>query len=61
MLYSFTGGADGGDPVAGLIFDSSGNLYGTTAGGANGYGTVFQLDRRRTAGRRTLSMALQAD
>jgi uncharacterized repeat protein (TIGR03803 family) len=44
-LYSFTGGADGGGPGYGaLIFDHSGNLYGTTmAGGANGYGTVFEL------------------
>jgi uncharacterized repeat protein (TIGR03803 family) len=45
VLYSFTNsGGDGLDPVAGLIMDSSGNLYGTTTiGGANGYGTVFEL------------------
>ena len=29
-LYSFTGGADGGLPVAGLTKDSAGNLYGIT-------------------------------
>jgi uncharacterized repeat protein (TIGR03803 family) len=29
VLYSFTGGADGANPQAGLIFDQSGNLYGT--------------------------------
>jgi uncharacterized repeat protein (TIGR03803 family) len=45
VLHSFTGGADGGDPAAGVIMDSSGNLYGTTYyGGAFGYGTVFKLD-----------------
>jgi uncharacterized repeat protein (TIGR03803 family) len=30
VLYSFTGGADGGSPRGGLIFDAAGNLYGTT-------------------------------
>jgi uncharacterized repeat protein (TIGR03803 family) len=44
VLYSFTGGADGGNPFAGLIEDKSGNFYGTTVeGGADGDGTVFKL------------------
>jgi uncharacterized repeat protein (TIGR03803 family) len=44
ILYSFTGGADGGAPGIGLIFDKLGNLYGETAvGGAYGYGTAFKL------------------
>jgi uncharacterized repeat protein (TIGR03803 family) len=44
VLYSFTGGPDGGGPEAGLVFDSAGNLYGTTYfGGAYGYGVVFEL------------------
>ena len=30
VLYSFTGGSDGSQPFAGLIFDNAGNLYGTT-------------------------------
>lgn len=45
VLYSFTGGADGYTPTAGVIRDSAGNLYGTTEqGGATGYGTVFKVD-----------------
>ena len=44
VLYSFTGGTDGGSPGAGLIQGSDGNFYGTTqVGGASGYGTVFKV------------------
>ena len=45
-LYSFTGGADSGYPVAGLIQGSDGRLYGTTesGGGGNDYGSVFALN-----------------
>jgi uncharacterized repeat protein (TIGR03803 family) len=44
VLYSFTGGADGGYPHAGVIRDSAGNLYGTTyKGGTAGYGVVYEL------------------
>lgn len=51
VLYRFTGGDDGNQPAAGLIFDSAGNLYGTTLGGGTsgtrcgglGCGTVFEL------------------
>jgi uncharacterized repeat protein (TIGR03803 family) len=44
ILHNFKGGADGAYPLANLIFDSSGNLYGTTyAGGSNADGTLFQL------------------
>lgn len=50
-LYGFADGADGGYPAGGLIFDSSGNLDGTTETGGTGTGcysddpcgTVFQL------------------
>jgi len=45
VLHKFTGGDDGEQPVAGLIRDAQGNLYGTAQfGGAFGYGTVFKLD-----------------
>ena len=30
LLYSFTGGVDGGDPAAALIQGTDGNLYSTT-------------------------------
>jgi uncharacterized repeat protein (TIGR03803 family) len=44
VLYNFAGNGDGSQPAAGLVFDSSGNLYGTTQfGGAYGYGCVFEL------------------
>jgi len=43
-VYSFSGGADGGDPEAGLIVGKDGALYGTTyGGGASGEGTVFRI------------------
>jgi len=43
-LYSFTGGADGGNSQAGLLRDAKGHLYGTTySGGASGQGVVFEL------------------
>jgi len=45
LLYSFTGGTDGGFPYGGLVQDKAGNLYGTTyAGGSFNHGTVFMLD-----------------
>ena len=47
VLHTFSGGADGALPVAGLVRDSAGNLYGTTLQGgtgcANGCGVVFKI------------------
>ena len=45
VLYAFMGNAsDGSFPLAGLIADGAGNLYGTTAeGGASDAGVVFKL------------------
>jgi uncharacterized repeat protein (TIGR03803 family) len=43
VLHSFSG-KDGAYPYVGLITDAAGDLYGTTyAGGADGFGTVFEL------------------
>jgi hypothetical protein len=43
VLYTFTGGADGTNPGSGVIFDRSGNLYGTALGGSAFGGVVFRL------------------
>jgi uncharacterized repeat protein (TIGR03803 family) len=44
VLYNFSGGSDGSQPYGGLIFDTAGNLYGTTfQGGASNAGTVYEL------------------
>jgi uncharacterized repeat protein (TIGR03803 family) len=45
LLYTFTGGADGGVPLyyGSLVMDAAGNLYGTTQGGGAGFGTVFKV------------------
>ena len=44
-LYRFLGGVDGGNPGYGqLVFDASGNIYGTTGGGGDvGSGVVYEL------------------
>ena len=52
VIYEFTGGADGANPVLDkLVFDQAGNLYGTASAGGDlqchyrfyGCGTVFQV------------------
>jgi len=45
LLYSFKGGNDGSFPTSTLVFDATGNLYGTTSSGgdSNGDGVVFKL------------------
>ncbi len=48
-LYTFADGADGANPVGGLVQGADGNLYGTTTvGGTNGYGTVFKVTTNGT-------------
>jgi len=43
-LYDFTGGNNGVYPIAGLVRDASGDLYGTTQGsGFSGLSVVFKL------------------
>jgi uncharacterized repeat protein (TIGR03803 family) len=48
VLYSFTGGADGGEPYKGVTIDGTGNLYGTAVTGGSGSceggcGVVYKL------------------
>jgi len=52
VIHSFNNnGKDAADPVASLVADSNGNLYGTTnEGGAYGYGTVFELSPKTGGG-----------
>jgi uncharacterized repeat protein (TIGR03803 family) len=46
VLYSFGAKGDGYSPLAGLVMDEAGNLYGSTpSGGTLGYGSIFKLTR----------------
>jgi uncharacterized repeat protein (TIGR03803 family) len=46
VLHSFTGGGDGGTPLAGVTIDAQGNLYGTTSAGGVGFGTVYKMKEK---------------
>jgi len=62
VLYSFTGGKDGGNSIGGLVLGSDGNFYGTTSQGGNfeteylsdgspfyiSFGTVFKISTNGT-------------
>lgn len=59
VLYSFSDGVDGGGPNGDLVFDASGNAYGTTHFGGNdscggqvggGCGVVFELSPKEGGG-----------
>ena len=65
VLYSFGGPPDGSFPYSPLIFDSAGNLYGTTSEGGTGEcndgegdvigcGTVFELSPSKTGWSKTI-------
>jgi uncharacterized repeat protein (TIGR03803 family) len=61
VLYSFTGGNDGAYPIAPVILDSAGNLYGTTIFGGTGScyngtgcGVVFKLSPSDTGWSQTV-------
>ncbi len=44
ILHTFLGNGDGAETFAGVVLDSSGNVFGTTvSGGSFNYGTVFEL------------------
>jgi uncharacterized repeat protein (TIGR03803 family) len=45
LLHTFTSLADGLNPLAGVVLDPSGKVYGTApSGGPSGFGTVFKID-----------------
>jgi uncharacterized repeat protein (TIGR03803 family) len=51
VLHNFRGGSDGSNAEGGLVFDTLGNLYGTTnLGGGHSAGTVFQMSPRQGGG-----------
>ena len=62
QLYNFLGGGvnDGANPNGSLVFDSFGNLWGTTyAGGANKLGTVFYLSPSENGWQETVLHSFQ--
>ena len=61
VLHSFNGSnGDGFDPIAGLVSDASGNLYGTTFyGGTEGNGSVYRLTRTASDWTETLLYSFQ--
>lgn len=51
ILHGFSNNGSGESPYMGLVFDTSGNLYGTAGvGGAYGAGTVFELSPNGSGG-----------
>ena len=59
VLHTFSGGKDGAIPVTGLIFDKSGNLYGTTSAGGGATncqecGVVFRLSHTSSGWKETV-------
>jgi uncharacterized repeat protein (TIGR03803 family) len=55
VLYNFTGGNDGSGPGGGVVFDKSGNLYGTTPdGGEFSQGVVYELSLQGSTWKQTV-------
>ncbi len=50
LLYGFSGGSDGGNPYGGVVFDTAGNLYGTTFSGGQKGGQVCGYGAGSTCG-----------
>jgi uncharacterized repeat protein (TIGR03803 family) len=47
-LYALTDGGDGETPVAGVVRDARGNLFGTSFAGIYNYGAVFEVTPARS-------------
>lgn len=46
ILHNFSGASDGQSPLAGVILDADGNIYGScNTGGASGFGTAFEIHK----------------
>jgi uncharacterized repeat protein (TIGR03803 family) len=62
ILHNFGNNAtDGQEPLAGLVFDPSGNIYGTTSyGGTHNDGVVFELTLKAGGGGRRVSCIILA-
>jgi hypothetical protein len=51
ILHNFGSATDAAGLYTNMIFDSAGNLYGTTAGGGNyGFGAAFELTPQKNGG-----------
>jgi uncharacterized repeat protein (TIGR03803 family) len=51
VLHNFLWKPDGSEPIAAMVFDKSGNLYGTTfEGGSSDAGTIFEVSPSGTNG-----------
>jgi len=68
VLYAFQGGSYGSYPGGNLVFDGSGNIYGTTSSGGTGTscnqgcGTVFELSPKQDGTwRETVLYSFQGD
>jgi uncharacterized repeat protein (TIGR03803 family) len=46
VIHNFTGAGDGALPLAGVIVDANGSLFGTALIGGEGYGVVFKMSLR---------------
>ncbi len=60
-LYRFKAQTDGDNPLAGLVADSSGNLYGTASDNSRGGGTIFEMSPPASGGSWTYTVLYTLD
>jgi uncharacterized repeat protein (TIGR03803 family) len=61
VLHTFTGQPDGELPSAGVTLDQEGNVYGTAAGGALGYGAAYRVSPTQKGGSWTETVVYSFD